>query len=309
MNRISRRSFLKQGAAATASAALLTAIPEQVHATSLAKATGIQLYTVGKELAADLQGTLAKIAAIGYRTVESAGVAGKSAAEFRKALNDAGLRCPSSHIFPSPGQTPQDYFAIAKTLGSEYIVSSVMIKPDANIKSVDDYIRLIGALTQDDFKKMAAEANHIGQKAKEAGLQYAYHNHNFEFKDYGGQTGYDLLLKETDPELVKLELDCGWMSVGGQDPVAYFKKNPNRYRLMHAKDFVALKPSSNSLDPAKRPAITEVGSGKIGWPAIVAAARAAGVEFYYVDHDPPFAGKSAFEAAKIDFDYLQPILG
>jgi sugar phosphate isomerase/epimerase len=99
------------------------------------------------------------------------------------------------------------------------------------------------------------------------------------------------------------------MSVGGQDPVAYFKKNPNRYRLMHAKDFVALKPSSNSLDPAKRPAITEVGSGKIGWPAIVAAARAAGVEFYYVDHDPPFAGKSAFEAAKIDFDYLQPILG
>ena len=99
------------------------------------------------------------------------------------------------------------------------------------------------------------------------------------------------------------------MTIGGQDPAAYFKKYPNRYRLMHAKDFVALKPSSNSLDPARHPAITEVGSGKIDWPALVAAARAAGVEFYYVDHDPPFQGKTAFDAAKIDYDYLQPILG
>jgi sugar phosphate isomerase/epimerase len=99
------------------------------------------------------------------------------------------------------------------------------------------------------------------------------------------------------------------MTIGGQDPIAYFKKYPDRYRLMHAKDFVALTPTSNTLDPAKHPAITEVGSGKIDWPPIVAAARAAGVEFYYVDHDPPFQGKTAFQAAKIDFDYLQPILG
>jgi len=72
--------------------------------------------------------------------------------------------------------------------------------------------------------------------------------------------------------------------------------------------FVALTPTSNSLDPSKRPAITEVGSGKIDWRSVVVAARAAGVEYYYVDHDPPFAGKTAFEAARIDFDYLQPIL-
>jgi len=308
MNRISRRSFLKQGAAATASAALLTAIPEQVHATSLAKATGIQLYTVGKELAADLQGTLAKIAAIGYRTVESAGVAGKSAAEFRKALNDAGLRCPSSHIFPSPGQTPQDYFAIAKTLGSEYIVSSVMIKPDANIKSVDDYIRLIGALTQDDFKKMADDLNKLAMQAKSAGLQFAYHNHNLEFRKWpDGTTTSEILMGGTDPALVKIELDCGWADLGGHSPLALFKQYPGRFRMLHIKDFVAVPQPVVTLDPRTDPESTELGKGHIDYRPILAAAPKAGVEQVFVEQEPPFVKFTALEAAKVDYDYLQSI--
>jgi sugar phosphate isomerase/epimerase len=300
---ISRRTFLASAAAATATASL----PRKIWAASAKYPLGVQLYMVGTELKADPAGTLKKLRAIGYRHVECFSLAGLTAAGFRKALDDADLKCHSTHLmFTSSEFGP--LFAQANTLGAKYVVSSILMPFDEAFQMSE----LIGKLSQlklDDFKRMAAQANQIGKKAKEAGLQYAYHNHNFEFKDYGGQTGYDLILKETDPDLVKLELDCGWMTVGGQDPAAYFKKYPDRYRLFHAKDFVALKPSSNSLDPSMHPAITEVGSGKIDWPALVAAAKSAGVQYYYVDHDPPFEGKTAFEAAKVDFDYLQPILG
>ena len=147
MNDISRRKLLKHSAVTTASVALLSALPKRLAGESLAKSAGIQLYTVDKELKEDLAGTLAKLAAIGYRSVESAGMAGKTAADFRTALDAAGLKCPSSHLFLRPGQTAQQYFEDVKTLGSEYVVSSVVIKPNPNIKSVDDYIKLIDALT------------------------------------------------------------------------------------------------------------------------------------------------------------------
>lgn len=306
MRPISRRTFIRSGSAAAGVSLAEISLPRVARAAS-ATPLGIQLYMVGKELQDDVRGTLMKIRGIGYRHVESFSLAGLTAAQFRKALDDSGLECHSSHLMLN-AEDLSPLFATANALGAKYAVSSILLPYNEKIQ-MTELLGKLSQLTLDDFKRMAAEANHIGQKAKEAGLQYAYHNHNFEFKDYGGQTGYDLLLKETDPELVKLELDCGWMTIGGQDPIAYFKKYPNRYRLMHAKDFVALHPTSNSMDPAKRPAITEVGSGKIDWRSIVAAAKTAGVAYYYVDHDPPFAGKTAFEAAKVDFDYLQPILG
>jgi sugar phosphate isomerase/epimerase len=303
MHSVSRRTFMTTSAAAVVAGSL----PRNSWGASANYPLGVQLYMVGTELNADVSGTLKKLRAIGYQHVESFSLAGLTAPEFRKALDDADLKCHSCHLMLN-AEDLSPLFAQANALGGKYAVSSILLPFNEQVQ-LTEIVSKLSQLTLDDFKKMAALANRIGKKAKEAGLQYAYHNHNFEFKDYGGQTGYDLLLKETDPELVKLELDCGWMTVGGQDPVAYFKKYPNRYRLFHAKDFVGLKPSSNSLDPTKHPAITEVGSGKVDWPSIVAAAKAAGVEFYYVDHDPPFAGKTAFEAAKIDYDYLQPILG
>src|SRR5438105_13005559 len=125
---LSRRTLLKNAPRAAASMTLLTSIPEMLRAESLAAAPGIQLYTVGKELTEDLAGTLAKISAIGYKTVESAGMAGKTAAEFRKALDAAGLKCASSHFF-DPGRTPEQFFEDVKTLGAEYAVSSDIVKP------------------------------------------------------------------------------------------------------------------------------------------------------------------------------------
>jgi sugar phosphate isomerase/epimerase len=304
MHSISRRTFLARGSAAAVAA---TSLAQRGWATPAGKPLGIQLYMVGTELSADLKGTLTKIRAIGYEHVESYSLAHLTATEFRKALDDAGLKCHSSHLNLNLDDLGPA-FANANALGASYAVSSIL-QPDNKTVVMTEAVSKLSKLTLDDFKKMAAEANHVGQKAKEAGLQYAYHNHNFEFKDQGnGQIGYDLLLQETDPELVKFELDCGWMSVGGRSPIEYFKKYPDRYRLFHAKDFVSLE-TSNSTDSGKRPAITEVGSGKIDWRSIIAAAKAAGVEFYYVDHDPPFKGKTAFDAAKIDYDYLQPLLG
>jgi sugar phosphate isomerase/epimerase len=302
MTPISRRVFI-----ATATAAATTAtLSRNAWAATAKYPLGVQLYMVGAELKADPQGTLKKLRAIGFTHVESFSLVDLSAADFRKALDDADLKCHSSHLM----FTGSDYgplFAQANALGAKFAVSSILLPTTEQVPATE-MVSKLSQLNLDGFKRMAVIANKIGTQAKAAGLQYCYHNHNFEFKDYGGTTGYDLLLKETDPELVKLELDCGWMTVGGQDPIAYFKKYPKRYRLFHAKDFVTLT-KSNALDAKERPAITEVGSGKVNWPALVKAAKAAGVEFYYVDHDPPFAGKTAFEAAKIDYDYLQPLLG
>ena len=307
MSTFSRRSLLAKGSVVAFVAAASNPLLRRVLAAPAGNPVGIQVYMISSDLQADLSGTLKKIRAIGYQHVESFSLPGLTAVQFRKALDEADLKCHSSHLMMNVDDLGP-VLADANTLGAKYAVSSILLPYNEKIQ-MSELMSKLSQLTLDDFKKMAAQANLIGQKAKEAGLQYAYHNHNFEFKDYGGTTGYDLLLKETDPELVKLELDCGWMTIGGQDPTAYFKKYPARYRLMHAKDFVALTPKSNSVDPTKRPAITEVGSGKIDWHALVAAAKSAGVEYYYVDHDPPFVGKTALEAARIDFNYLQPILG
>jgi len=308
MNLISRRSALKRGAAATASIALMSALPKGILAKSLANSTGIQLYTVGAELMKDLAGTLAKVAAIGYRTVESAGLAGKTAKEFRMALDAAGLKCPSSHLFLSPGQTSAQYFEDVKALGSDYVVTSVLIKPDSNIKGVDDYIKLIASLTQDDFKRMAADLNAMGAQAKSTGLTLAYHNHNLEFRKWSdGSTTYETLMEETDPALVKIELDCGWADLAGHPPVSIFKKYPGRVRMLHIKDFLSVPQPVVTLDPRTNPTWTELGKGHMDYRAILAAAPAAGVENIFVEQEPPYVQFTALEAAKADFEYLQSI--
>jgi sugar phosphate isomerase/epimerase len=308
MNHASRRMFLKHSALTTASMALLPSLPEPLMAESLAKSAGIQLYTVGKELKQDLSGTLAKLATIGYRLVESAGMAGRSAADFRKALDGAGLKCPSSHLFLNPGQTNLQYFEDVKILGSQYVVSSVVITPNANIKSVKDYIKLITAMTQDDFKRMAVDLNSMAIQAKSIGLQFAYHNHNMEFRKWSdGSTTYDILMTETDPSLVKIELDCGWADLGGHQPLELFRKYAGRFRMLHIKDFVEVSSPVVTLDPRKNPQWTELGKGHIDYRSILAAAPSAGVEHIFVEQEPPYVKFTALEAANADFDYLQSI--
>jgi sugar phosphate isomerase/epimerase len=308
MKHLTRRTVLQRGALAAASTAFSIALPDELPGQSLTKTAGIQLYTVSKELTADMPGTLAKLSAIGYKTVESAGMAGKSAKEFRSALDAAGLKCPSSHLFLSPGQTATEYFEEVNVLGSEFAVSSVLIKPGTQIKSIDDYVHYVAAMTQEDFKKMAGNLNTMAGQAKSAGLKFAYHNHNLEFRRWSdGTTIYETLMAETDSSLVKIEIDCGWADLGGASPVALLKKYAGRVRMLHIKDFVAVDHPVVTLDPRTDPESTELGKGHMDYRPILAAAPAAGVEYIFVEQEPPFVKFTALEAAKADYDYLQSI--
>lgn len=165
-----------------------------------------------------------------------------------------------------------------------------------------------GEAGKDEYKAMADFFNQLGTSAKKAGLQLAYHNHNTEFKDLGrGQVGYDIFVEATDPELVKLELDCGWMVAAGHNPIEYFKRYSNRYRMVHIKDFVRTAQRSTSLERSQVSQGTVLGTGYIKYKPILMAAKAAGVEHFFVEQEPPFIGTTAIEAATKDYQFLESI--
>ena len=266
---------------------------------------GIQLYMVNADLTKDPAGTLKKLAEIGYSEVETAGLGKLSAAQFRDLIRDAGLRVPSAHLgfgTEDTGKLLDD----AKTLGVEYVVSSMLPPKDEGMPA---FFMSLNSLSADDFRHIAAKANEIGQKAKAVGLKYAYHNHNFEFRDLGdGKTGYDVLIEETDASVVKFEMDCGWVKVGGKDPVEYLKRHGNRIAMLHAKDFKNITKPVTALFSPDRPIATELGRGSIDYKPIVEAGLKAGVKHIFVEQEPPFKEVPAMEAAEIDYRFLKSLL-
>lgn len=301
MRLISRREAVRSGIVAGVGATGFSNVfTKPLWAEQIVTFPGIQLYTVDKELKADVSGTLLSLQKIGYREVEGAGFAGLAPKQFRVALDNAGLKCNSTHFFNFGDADPNLLFEQANLLGVHYAVSSLMSKfsrkPGGEEMNIDDY------------KAMAGLCNQLGAAAKHAGLQFAYHNHNSEFKDLGnGTLGYDVLLEATDPELVKLELDCGWMIAAGQNPTDYFKRYPNRYRMLHVKDFVRPDKPSTSIKHDERPQGTVLGTGFIQYKPILTAAKAVGVEHFYVEQEPPFIGMTAMEAAARDYHYLETL--
>ena len=297
--KISRRSFFPLAGGALAAAAL----SQQIRG-GHGFPVGIQLYMVSADLTKDPAGTLKKIAEIGYSEVETAGLGKLSAAQFRDLIRDAGLRVPSAHLGFGMEDTDK-LLDDAKTLGVEYVVSSIL--PPKG-EGVGDFFKNLSSMSADDFRRMAAHANEIGQKAKAAGMQYAYHNHNFEFRDVGdGKTGYDILLEETDASVVKFETDCGWMTVGGKDPVEYLRRYGNRIVMLHAKDFKNITKPVTALFSPDRPIATELGRGSIDFKPIVEAGLKAGVKHIFVEQEPPFKEVTAMEAAAIDYRYLKSL--
>jgi sugar phosphate isomerase/epimerase len=302
--RPSRRELLIGGGGALAVAALQFGRPSRVFANPLGKPIGLELYTVGAELDKDYDGTLRQIAAIGYREVETGVSPKRKAADVKKSLRDAGLHCRALHMGFGGLEEALPY---AQEIGATYVISSVTLPkvPEPVKFDMKEFMAQLAALTLDDFKKIAARCNEMGKQAKKAGLQFGYHNHNFEFKPLnGGEIGYDVVLRETDPVLVKFELDCGWMAAAGHDPVAYLMKYPKRYRLLHIKDFLPTASPSVGLDESERPKPTELGRGHIDYKPIFVAAKETEVERYYVEQEPPFTTTPAMEAIKIDYEYL-----
>ena len=273
---------------------------------------GVQMYMVAAEYKKYPEATLKQLATIGYGYVEAFAM-GLDIGQFKKILGDTGLGCPSGH-FGFGFMPTEKVLDDASALGVKYAICSVLPADqpkDSSQTSVDvgAVIGRMNHLTADDFKRMAATANEIGASAKKRGVEFAYHNHNVEFRKLeGGTTGYDILLKETDPALVKLEVDAGWMAAGGADPAALIAANAERVKLMHFKDFSTVTPPVNELGGAASGHIVDLGAGVAPLKAAYEAARKAGVEYFIVDHDPPFHGKTPLEAAKVDYDYVAGLM-
>lgn len=308
----SRRTFLIRSAAVYAGAQV-AGVTHLFGADARSK-PGVQMYMVAAEFKKDPAGTLAQLRAIGYGYVEAFAMAITNMGEFKKMVGDAGLGCPSGH-FAFGFMPTEKVLDDAAVLGVRYVVSSVLPPQQPNIDDLKKgnfgaIMQMMNHLTADDFKRMAARANEIGESAKKRGLELAYHNHNVEFRKLqDGKTGYEILLKETDPALVKLEVDAGWVAAGGADPAALIAANADRVRLVHFKDFSTVTPPINELGPEAGGHIVDLGTGVAPLKAAYEAARKAGTEYFIVDHDPPFHGKTALEAAKVDYAYVAGLMG
>ena len=225
---------------------------------------GVQLYSVRDLMKADLPGTLARVAAIGYKEVEFAGYFGRTPAQIRDLLRQNGLTSPSTHLsFDSLTSGWQKQLDDAKAAGHEWVTIA--------------YIAEEKRRTLDDWKRIADLFNRSAAAAKSADLRFAYHNHDFEIRPIDGTRPLDLLLTSTDPKLVDFEMDLYWVVFGGGNPIDFFNQYPKRFKMVHVKDSAG--PPDNKM--------VDVGQGKINFPQIFAQSEKAGIEHYFVEHDQP----------------------
>jgi sugar phosphate isomerase/epimerase len=245
---------------------------------------GLQLYTVRTLMQQDVDRTLEQVAAAGYRIVETAGLFDRTPQAFRQSLDSHGLRSVSGHYsLEELERDPQHLFATARALGQQYVV--VPSVPAALRSSPAAYVAL------------ADRFNHLGRACRDAGLRFAYHNHDAEFVTFGGATpAYDILLQHTDAALVEFELDVYWAYKAGQDPVRYFERYPGRFALCHLKDGTA---------PPER-AMADVGAGTIDFRGLFRHARTAGLRYAFVEHDQP---RDPVASIRASHDYLARLLG
>lgn len=263
------------------------------------RAFGIQVYAVNGPFQADPAGTLKRLREIGYTEVECYADGKVPATDLRRMLDDAGLACPSTHLDFDPANLDAA-FEHAHALGATFATSSSLRS------AIDPKVAWQSDFSVDEAKRTAELANRIGEAARHAGLQYAYHNHEYEFADVGGGTsGFDFLLRETDPGLVEFEIDCGWMTFAGHDPVDYFARYPNRFPMLHIKDYLA--PDTTAAAKGGRPAMVgaELGRGTVDYRPIFAAATKAGVQHFFAEQEGPFTRMDQLEAAEVAYAYLR----
>jgi sugar phosphate isomerase/epimerase len=294
-----RRSFLQKVSIAGATAFLSPSLVTTVLAeTAKVSKIGIGLFTLREQLTADVKATIEQVAKIGYNQVETyygypgkyevKGFWGLEAKDFNTLLKANGLTSPSGHYnvteFLSSGDDKvlKSHIETAATVGQKYFV----------IPALPTDIRANGTL--DDYKRMASKFNQAAELCQKSGLKLAYHNHNFEFKDQGnGATGYEILLAETDAKLVGFELDIFWAVNAGLNPVDMFKKNPGRYKMFHVKD----------MDKTDKTVFVEVGSGRIDFKRIFAAAKLAGVDYIFTEQD--IIRKAPYESIAESYNYVK----
>jgi sugar phosphate isomerase/epimerase len=274
---------------------------------------GLQLYTLGDDVAKDLDGTLAKAAAIGFNDLQLPQLFGKTPAEMRAAGDRAGVRFSCIHLGAMPNipasalsmrSEPQHIIDDLGVMGITGAVLPVMLMPNdlkrKEGEGMRDLLVRIGTEGGADIWKRTAEL--LSEKAialKSAGITVGYHNHNFEFAPVGKSNGFEILAREAD-KLVKFEVDVGWIAAAGADPVALLNKHKGRVHWLHVKDLLASTTANYALkmDP------TEVGSGKQDWAKILGAAHKAGCQHYYIEQEAPFTMPRIDAAAK-GYGYLK----
>ena len=277
---INRRTFVKTMSAGVAASLIL---PGELMAFPPNKIIGIQLYTLHKQMNADPMDTINQVAKIGYNAIETAGYGerkfyGFAPQEFKAIVQDLGIIPQSSHAGVNI-ENIDEVIEDTVMAGMSYLVLPSLDKNRRN--------------TLDDYKKIAEEFNVMGEKCKEAGLKFAYHNHAFEFEMIDDEIPYDILLSTTNPELVTMQLDLYWIIYAAADPLEYFNKFPGRFELFHVKDMS----SAESMES------TEIGEGTIDFKTIFAEKEKAGMKYFYLEQES--FTMDPFDSIAISYEYLK----
>jgi sugar phosphate isomerase/epimerase len=292
-----RRDFIKKSAAGTIGILGLSLFAASPFRQDDRKKSGVglQLYTIRDAMGEDVAGSLKKVSEMGYKYLELAKFArgkfyGFAPVEFKKMVNDLDMEALSSHTqVEASGINLDNAKKMADAhaeLGVKYCIQPWINDPDRNIES---------------YKRMIAEWNKVGEIMKNVGIQFGYHNHNFEFANLNGVVPYyDIFLKEMDPALITMELDLYWATKAGQNPVEMFSKYPGRFQLLHFKDMAR---RSDPFFTIIKDDITSVGSGLIDFRSIWAARETAGAKYLFVEDDNQGMGKP-FEGIKTSIDNL-----
>lgn len=279
-----RRNFIKTSSAFAAGSLLIT--NPLMASFRQQKDIGLQLYTIRNEVSRDLNITLEKIAKIGYNSVEAAGYSnrkfyGLNPSEFKKLVNSFGMKLHSTHSNINPDNADT---VIEDTVeaGIPYLVMP-WLAPDQRT-------------SLDGYKKLADGFNIIGEKCINAGITFAYHNHDFEFKRIEDQIPYDLLIKSTEQELVKMQLDLYWIVKAGFEPIDYFEKYPGRFELWHIKD----------MDDTEAAANIEVGRGIIDFETLLKYKEKAGMKYFFIELDNCVL--PSFECIEVSYNNMKELL-
>jgi len=286
MHSIPRRRFLQN--AAVGLTAFAVAPKGLLRANPYSLPIGLQLYTVRDHIEKDLEGTVKRVAEIGYKEVEIGdfNYYGKKPAELRRILTDNGLNPVSIHFEEYQlKHNVEKNIAAAKECGVSYI----------GLASLEDRDRK----TLEAVKRDAEWFNQVGKAIREAGCGFFYHGHNFDYANVDGAVIYDELISRTDPKFVNFELDCYWCVRAGKDPVDYFHRFPGRFPQLHIKD---LKPGLTPTTGEGPEGFTEVGQGIIDWKKVFEAARGGGLKHFYVEQDE--CDRDSLESAKVSYTYL-----
>jgi sugar phosphate isomerase/epimerase len=313
-----RRNFLQSGALGLTGLLLgRYANAEILSGKKVTQGIGLQLYTLGDLMITDPKGALQKLAAIGYKELESAGSQkgnfyGYKPKELAAMIKDAGMMWRSAHVGGAPF-SPEQIMKMAKTADDSARIQKMLERmkdrpkalnlkenhqelADAAAEGGISYLvcSSIPVSTLDEIKTAVEVFNKSGEACKKAGVQFAYHNHTSEFDEVEGHRPFDYILSNTDKDLVKMELDLAWATKAKQDPVELFKLHPGRYPLWHVKDL-----DKTTMNPA------EVGTGIVGFKRIFDNAKESGMKYFFVEQD---GAPQPIQNVTNSYNYLNKLL-